>query len=244
MALGIVAMLDDIECFNGENKTWILLPRGSDTAYLLLYVDDIILTASSTAFLQSIIATLHAEFSMTDLGPLNYFLGISSDVEILRGCFYSHRIGHGFKRFSAAYGDPVSDLTFITRLAGAPSVCGFSRRLLIYLESVVQQTWGRGLLSRGSSKEAKSVTFLAPRAELAEYRGGVANVVLKLGLYADVLHQVLSPWMCLFDDVSSPACCEFVPLPLKLRGDVSRRVCMAQRPDLYLYLVLMIRLDM
>ncbi|GJR95146.1 ribonuclease H-like domain-containing protein [Tanacetum coccineum] len=29
------------------------------------------------AFLQSIIATLHAEFSMTDLGPLNYFLGIS-----------------------------------------------------------------------------------------------------------------------------------------------------------------------
>ncbi|GJX49284.1 ribonuclease H-like domain-containing protein [Tanacetum coccineum] len=51
--------------------------RGSDTAYLLLYVDDIILTASSIAFLQSIIATLHAEFSMTDLGPLNYFLGIS-----------------------------------------------------------------------------------------------------------------------------------------------------------------------
>ncbi|GKA07882.1 ribonuclease H-like domain-containing protein [Tanacetum coccineum] len=50
--------------------------RVSDTAYLLLYVDDIILTASSTAFLQSIIATLHAEFSMTDLGPLNYFLGI------------------------------------------------------------------------------------------------------------------------------------------------------------------------
>ncbi|GJR87249.1 ribonuclease H-like domain-containing protein [Tanacetum coccineum] len=51
--------------------------RGSDTAYLLLYVDDIILTASSTTFLQSIIATLHAEFSMTDLGSLDYFLGIS-----------------------------------------------------------------------------------------------------------------------------------------------------------------------
>ncbi|GKE29314.1 ribonuclease H-like domain-containing protein [Tanacetum coccineum] len=34
--------------------------RGSDTSYLVLYVDDIILTASSTAFLQSIISTLHA----------------------------------------------------------------------------------------------------------------------------------------------------------------------------------------
>ncbi|GJZ14371.1 ribonuclease H-like domain-containing protein [Tanacetum coccineum] len=52
--------------------------RGSDIAYLLLYVDDIILTASSSAFLQRIIASLHSEFAMTDLGSLNYFLGISA----------------------------------------------------------------------------------------------------------------------------------------------------------------------
>ncbi|GJX32529.1 ribonuclease H-like domain-containing protein [Tanacetum coccineum] len=52
--------------------------RGSDIAYLLLYVDDIILTTSSSAFLQRIIASLHSEFSMTDLGSLNYFLGISA----------------------------------------------------------------------------------------------------------------------------------------------------------------------
>ncbi|GKC14122.1 ribonuclease H-like domain-containing protein [Tanacetum coccineum] len=49
--------------------------RGPDTAYLLLYVDDIILTASSTSLMQRIISSLHAEFAMTDLGPLNYFLG-------------------------------------------------------------------------------------------------------------------------------------------------------------------------
>ncbi|GJY59409.1 ribonuclease H-like domain-containing protein [Tanacetum coccineum] len=52
--------------------------RGSDIAYLLLYVDDIILTASSSAFLQRIITSLHSEFAMTDLGSLNYFLGISA----------------------------------------------------------------------------------------------------------------------------------------------------------------------
>ncbi|GJT81671.1 ribonuclease H-like domain-containing protein [Tanacetum coccineum] len=51
---------------------------GQDTAYLLLYVDDIILTTSSTLLLQRIISLLHAEFAMTDLGPLNYFLGISA----------------------------------------------------------------------------------------------------------------------------------------------------------------------
>ncbi|GKB31322.1 ribonuclease H-like domain-containing protein [Tanacetum coccineum] len=51
---------------------------GSDTTYLLLYVDDIILTASSTSLPQRIISILHAEFAIADLGPLNYFLGISA----------------------------------------------------------------------------------------------------------------------------------------------------------------------
>ncbi|GJW50950.1 ribonuclease H-like domain-containing protein [Tanacetum coccineum] len=54
-----------------------LSETGADTAYLLLYVDDIVLTASSSDLLQQIITSLHAEFSMTDLGSLNYFLGIS-----------------------------------------------------------------------------------------------------------------------------------------------------------------------
>ncbi|GKA28071.1 ribonuclease H-like domain-containing protein [Tanacetum coccineum] len=49
-----------------------------NTAYLLLYVDDIILTASSTSLLQRIISLLHAEFAIADLGPFNYFLGISA----------------------------------------------------------------------------------------------------------------------------------------------------------------------
>ena len=50
---------------------------GSQTAYLLLYIDDIALIASSKMFLQQIISALKAEFDMTDLGPLNYFLGIA-----------------------------------------------------------------------------------------------------------------------------------------------------------------------
>nr|GEW88859.1 ribonuclease H-like domain-containing protein [Tanacetum cinerariifolium] len=63
-----------------QNKTdWSLFifRKGPDTAYLLLYVDDIILTTSSTSLLQRIISSLHVEFATTDLGPLNYFLGIS-----------------------------------------------------------------------------------------------------------------------------------------------------------------------
>ncbi|GJR39890.1 ribonuclease H-like domain-containing protein [Tanacetum coccineum] len=55
----------------------IRIIQGDDTAFLLLFVDDIVLTASSNRLLQQIIASLHREFSMTDLGALNYFLGIS-----------------------------------------------------------------------------------------------------------------------------------------------------------------------
>jgi hypothetical protein len=54
-----------------------VLRSGSDTAYLLLYVDDIIVTASSTVFLRRLLERLHSEFAMTDLGDLHFFLGIA-----------------------------------------------------------------------------------------------------------------------------------------------------------------------
>nr|GEW32332.1 hypothetical protein [Tanacetum cinerariifolium] len=56
---------------------------------LLIYLDDIILTASCLALLQQIIGSLNNEFDMTDLGVLNYFLGISAD-RTPAGLFLSH----------------------------------------------------------------------------------------------------------------------------------------------------------
>ncbi|GKA78124.1 ribonuclease H-like domain-containing protein [Tanacetum coccineum] len=50
----------------------LLQRQGTDTAYLLLYVDDIVLTASSESLLQQIIRSLHQEFAMIDLGSLQY----------------------------------------------------------------------------------------------------------------------------------------------------------------------------
>jgi hypothetical protein len=46
-------------------------------AFLLLYINDIILTASSTQLLDRITASLRSEFAMTDMGNLHYFLGIA-----------------------------------------------------------------------------------------------------------------------------------------------------------------------
>ena len=50
--------------------------RGDETAYLLLYVDDIVLTASSQRLLQSVISSLHQEFAMKDFGQLHH-LGVT-----------------------------------------------------------------------------------------------------------------------------------------------------------------------
>ncbi|XP_058777060.1 uncharacterized mitochondrial protein AtMg00810-like [Vicia villosa] len=46
------------------------------TVYLLVYVDDIIITGSSTSLLKSIITKLNVAFSLKHLGVLDYFLGI------------------------------------------------------------------------------------------------------------------------------------------------------------------------
>jgi len=46
------------------------------TLYLLVYVNDIIVTRSSPVEVSTLIATLVAHFSLKDLGCLNYFLGV------------------------------------------------------------------------------------------------------------------------------------------------------------------------
>jgi hypothetical protein len=54
-----------------------IFQRDADTVYLLLYVHDTILTASSTALLCRTISALQREFAMKDLGPLHHFHGIT-----------------------------------------------------------------------------------------------------------------------------------------------------------------------
>jgi hypothetical protein len=59
-----------------SDSSLFILHTQTATAYLLLYVDDIILTASTQSLLSSVISKLRQEFAMTDLGPLEHFLGV------------------------------------------------------------------------------------------------------------------------------------------------------------------------
>ncbi|GJX47776.1 ribonuclease H-like domain-containing protein [Tanacetum coccineum] len=108
----------------------------SEVAYLLIYVDDIILTAYSTDLLRHIISSLHKEFDMTDLGALNYFLGISVTRDSI-GMFLSQK-KYAFELLKRAHmancnptqtlvdtesklssdGDPISNPTLNRSLAG------------------------------------------------------------------------------------------------------------------------------
>jgi hypothetical protein len=56
--------------------------HGANVAYLLLYVDDIILTALSLRLLQRTTTALHQQFSMKDLGPLHHFLNVSVEKRV------------------------------------------------------------------------------------------------------------------------------------------------------------------
>jgi hypothetical protein len=127
---GFTASISDTSLF--------VYKEGANIAYLLLYVDDIILTASSTRLLRRITESLHSEFAMTDLGDLHHFLGISV-TRSSDGLFLSQRqyaadlLQRGgmaechstatpvdtHAKLSAADGAPVADATQYRSLAGA-----------------------------------------------------------------------------------------------------------------------------
>jgi hypothetical protein len=68
-SLGFIEAKSDTSLF--------ILHRGPNMVYLLLYIDDIILTTSSSELLRRTIVALQREFAMKDLRPLHHFLSIT-----------------------------------------------------------------------------------------------------------------------------------------------------------------------
>ncbi|GKC93519.1 ribonuclease H-like domain-containing protein, partial [Tanacetum coccineum] len=108
---------------------------GMDIAYLLLYVDDIVLTASSETLLQQIIASLHMEFSMMDMGSLNYFLVERAHMV---NCNPSQTPVDTESKLVVDR-NPVSNLTLYQSLTGSLQYVTFTRPDISY---VVQQIMG------------------------------------------------------------------------------------------------------
>nr|XP_016462212.1 PREDICTED: uncharacterized mitochondrial protein AtMg00810-like [Nicotiana tabacum] len=78
---------------------------------LLIYMDDIVVFGSSKNLNHQFVSSMHSEFSMKDLGPLRYFLGVelvpNSDGLLLLQCKYINDI---LTRFDLAQTKPVLTL--------------------------------------------------------------------------------------------------------------------------------------
>jgi hypothetical protein len=143
LSLGFVSAKSDTSLF--------ICQHGHDTIYLLLYVDDIVLTASSDSLLQWVIAALQLEFSMTDLGSLHHFLGLTvtrqSDgfhlsqrryiIEVLEranmaDCKPCSTPVDTNSKLSGTEGPSVADPTHYQGLAGALQYITFTRPDISY----------------------------------------------------------------------------------------------------------------
>lgn len=82
-------------CSRADTSLFVL-KRGSTLLYLLVYVDDIILTGNDPAIIRTFISLLNNEFATKDLGTLSYFLGLEAlytdDGLFLTQAKYAHDI--------------------------------------------------------------------------------------------------------------------------------------------------------
>lgn len=141
--LGFVTSKSDASLFVYKNK--------NDLAYLLLYVDDIVLTGSNSALLQHITSSLKVEFPMSDMGKLSYFLGVKVDHNkaglFLSQCQYATKIieragmsdckpistpADVNSKLSAESGDRIANPTQYRSLAGALQYLTFTRPDITY----------------------------------------------------------------------------------------------------------------
>lgn len=58
------------------DSSLFLFRQGSDVIFLLVYVDDVLVTGNCANRISSLINDLSSSFRLRDLGPLHYFLGI------------------------------------------------------------------------------------------------------------------------------------------------------------------------
>jgi hypothetical protein len=143
-------------CSCSETSLFILQCM-EGTTFLLLYVNDIFLIASSTRLFDRIIAFLHSEFAMTDMGSLHFFLAItvtrdSSSMHFsqakyaadildkagMTACKSATTLVNTLPKLAASVGPPVADPTEYRSFAGALQYLTFTRPAIAY---AIQQVY-------------------------------------------------------------------------------------------------------
>lgn len=58
------------------DSSLFILSKDSTISYLLVYIDDIIVTGNNSEAITELVKVLSSRFAIKDLGTLNYFLGL------------------------------------------------------------------------------------------------------------------------------------------------------------------------
>ncbi|RVW62129.1 Retrovirus-related Pol polyprotein from transposon RE2 [Vitis vinifera] len=104
--------------------------KGHIHLFILIYVDDILVTGIDPSLIQSLIQKLQTEFKMKDLGPLGYFLGIQAN-----------RDSSGLHLRQSKY---IGDLLHRTKMAGAKpasSPCTTGLKLSTHVGTIDLGLW-------------------------------------------------------------------------------------------------------
>nr|GEU71887.1 hypothetical protein [Tanacetum cinerariifolium] len=178
-------------------------------AYLLIYVDDIILTASSTTLLQRIISSLHPEFDMTDLGALNYFLRnfvardstsmFLSQRKYVMGLFEWEHMANCNSTRTPVDTPPKMDLTRILSLTPtlyrslAEPHLEALKRILRYIRGTLDFAIRLYFSSSPSLIAYTDVEWAGCPTTRRSTSGGVANVVVETTWIRNLLRGLYSP---------------------------------------------------
>ncbi|XP_076912187.1 uncharacterized protein LOC143570413 [Bidens hawaiensis] len=145
----------DLYGLNRADTSLFVFCRAACTMYLLVYVDDLILTGNNESTISAFISRLNAEFAIKELGDLNYFLGLevaytdlfltqskyATDILKCAGLYDSKPIGTPLAPHETftTNREPHSDPTLYRSLVGALQYLTTTRPDLSYAVNQVCQ---------------------------------------------------------------------------------------------------------
>lgn len=108
-----------------SDTSLIIMRHGLDYLFVLIYVDKIIATGSSSLLVSDFIATLTLDFSVKDLSPLHYFLRIkiyqhSSSLFLSQSKYTTNLLQKTNMHNSTSISIPMSSSEKPTLLDGLP----------------------------------------------------------------------------------------------------------------------------
>jgi histone deacetylase 1/2 len=155
-------------CESKADYSLFTFQKGDLLIILLIYVDDILITGTSSSYIFSLIQNLGRLFSMKDLGPLHYFLGLEAVYSttglhltqtkytmdlLFRTKFQDVKPisspANAGKKLSLYDGDPLSDPTEFRSVVGAlqyltltrPDICFAVNQVCQFLHQPTTHHW-------------------------------------------------------------------------------------------------------